>query len=108
MPEPGPGQVTIEVRAIGVNAIDVKAYSGLFGTDESKLPMKLGSEVSGVVTAVGEGAEGPAGAINVGDEVIGYPISGAYAAAVTVRGARCSRSRRRCRSSRPRVSLWSA
>ena len=85
VPEPGPGQVTIDVRAISVNAIDVKAYSGMFGTDESKLPMKLGSEVSGVVSAVGEDAEGPAGRISVGDEVIGYPISGAYAAAVTVR-----------------------
>src|ERR1700712_5000213 len=79
VPDPGPGQVTLDVRAIGVNAIDVKAYSGLLGTDESKLPMKLGSEVSGVVSAVGEDAEGPAGTISVGDEVIGYPISGAYA-----------------------------
>ena len=80
VPEPGPGQVTIDVRAIGVNAIDVKAYSGMFGTDESKLPMKLGSEVSGVVTRRRRGRRGTCGGpLTVGDEVIGYPISAAYA-----------------------------
>jgi NADPH:quinone reductase len=83
--EPTVGQVTIDVRAVGVNAIDVKAYSGMLGTDESKLPMKLGSEVSGVVSAVGPDATGPAGPIAVGDEVIGYPVSSAYASAVNAR-----------------------
>jgi NADPH:quinone reductase-like Zn-dependent oxidoreductase len=46
--------------------------------------MRLGAEVSGVVTAVGDGAEGPAGAVRVGDEVIGYPVGGGYAGALTV------------------------
>jgi NADPH:quinone reductase len=85
LPDPGPGQVRIDVRAASVNAIDVKAYSGMFGTDESKLPMKLGSEVSGVVGAVGPEATGPAGPISVGDEVIGYPVNTAYASAVLAR-----------------------
>jgi NADPH2:quinone reductase len=85
LPQPGPGEVRIDVRAIAVNAIDVKAYSGMFGTDESKLPMKLGSEVSGVVGGVGPDATGPAGPISVGDEVIGYPVSTAYASALNAR-----------------------
>ena len=85
LPPPGPGQVSIDVRAVSINAIDVKAYSGMFGTDESKLPMKLGSEVSGVVSAVGPDATGPAGPLAVGDEVIGYPVSTAYASALNAK-----------------------
>jgi len=85
VPEPGPGQVTVEVRAAGVNPFDHKVYSGAMGRDESALPRRLGSEVSGVVTAVGEGAVGPAGPLHVGDEVIGYPVSGGYAESITVK-----------------------
>jgi NADPH:quinone reductase-like Zn-dependent oxidoreductase len=76
---PGPGQVLIEVRAAGVNPIDYKLYSGAYGTDASKLPVRLGLEVSGVVRAVGDGAEGPGGPLHRGDEVIGYPVQGGYA-----------------------------
>jgi NADPH:quinone reductase len=85
--EPGPGQVRIAVRAAGVNPIDVKAYSGAFGTDASALPMHLGAEAAGVVTAVGPGASGAAGPVSVGDEVIAYRASGAYAADLIVPGA---------------------
>jgi NADPH:quinone reductase len=85
VPAPGPGEVTVEVRAAAVNPIDHKLASGAMGTDESRLPLRLGFEVAGVVTAVGrERAEGPAGPLAVGDEVIGYPVSGGYAEALTV------------------------
>lgn len=83
-PEPGPGEVRIAVRAAGVNPIDYKAYSGAFGTDPSSLPMRLGAEAAGVVTAVGPDAVGPAGPISVGDEVIVYRAGGAYAANLVV------------------------
>ncbi len=86
-PEPQAGEVTIQVRAAGVNPIDYKLYSGAFGSDESTLPMRLGLEAAGVVTAVGNGAEGPTGPISVGDEVIANPVSGAYAAELTVPGS---------------------
>jgi NADPH:quinone reductase-like Zn-dependent oxidoreductase len=85
-PEPGPGEVRLAVRAAGVNPIDVKAYSGAFGTDPDRLPMRLGAEAAGVVTAVGPGAAGPAGPVSVGDEVIAYRASGAYAAELVVPG----------------------
>ena len=85
VPEPGPGQVTVEVRAVGVNPYDVKLYSGAFGEDPAKLPLRLGSEAAGVVTAVGPDAAGPLGPIAVGDEVIVYPVPGAYASRLTVR-----------------------
>ena len=47
--EPGEGQVLVEVRAIGVNAWDVKSYSGTVGDDPDKLPILLGGECAGVV-----------------------------------------------------------
>jgi NADPH2:quinone reductase len=77
---PGPGEVRIEVRAAGVNPVDYKAYSGAFGTDPARLPIRLGAEAAGVVTAVGPDAAGPAGPVAVGDEVIAYRAPGAYAA----------------------------
>ncbi|MEA3184478.1 MAG: NADPH:quinone reductase, partial [Ilumatobacteraceae bacterium] len=80
---PGPGQIAVDVRAAGVNPVDAKLYSGLFGTD-APLPMRLGMEASGVVSAVGADAVGPRGPIVVGDEVIMYRINGAYADRVVV------------------------
>ncbi len=81
---PGPGEVLVTVRAAGVNPIDVKLYSGAFGSEPTQLPMRLGFEASGVVEAVGAGAQGPAGPVRVGDEVIAFRISGAYAERVLV------------------------
>jgi NADPH:quinone reductase-like Zn-dependent oxidoreductase len=54
------------------------------GSDQDRLPLPLGVEVAGVVTAVGDDATGPAGIVEIGDEVIGYPVKGGYAASVTV------------------------
>ncbi len=77
--EPGPGRVLLDVAAAGVNPIDVKVYSGNMGADSSSLPMRLGFEVAGVVRAVGPDAVGPAGPVQVGDEVIAYRVAGGYA-----------------------------
>jgi NADPH2:quinone reductase len=84
VPDPVAGQVRVEVRASGVNPIDHKLYGGGYGQDPARLPMRLGFEVAGVVTGVGGDAQGPAGAVRAGDEVIAYPIDGGYAEAVTV------------------------
>ncbi|MET9491996.1 NADP-dependent oxidoreductase [Nocardia sp. NPDC006630] len=86
VPEPGPGEVTVQVRAAGVNPFDYKIYSGAFGTDDSKLPLRIGLESSGVVTAVGPDALGPAGPITVGEEVI--VRGGGYVTELTVPAAR--------------------
>ncbi|MGN6612764.1 MAG: quinone oxidoreductase family protein [Angustibacter sp.] len=85
VPEPGPGQVLVEVRAAGTNPADVKMYSGEWGTDPAKLPMRLGFEASGVVSAVGPDAVGPGGPVSVGDEVVVFRTSGAYAEGLLVR-----------------------
>jgi NADPH2:quinone reductase len=84
VPPPRPGEVTIEVRAAGVNPIDYKLYSGVLSSSPDGLPMRLGLEVAGVITEVGPDAVGPAGPLSVGDEVIAYPTEGGYATAVTV------------------------
>ena len=83
-PEPGPAEVRIEVRAAGVNPVDVKSYSGAFGADPARLPIRPGAEAAGVVTAVGPDAAGPAGPVAVGDEVIAFRAPGAYAAELVV------------------------
>jgi NADPH:quinone reductase-like Zn-dependent oxidoreductase len=82
--EPGPAQVRLEVRAAGVNPVDYKGYSGLMGRNPGQLPMRLGLEAAGIVRAVGAGAEGPAGEISAGDEVVAFRIQGGYAAEVLV------------------------
>jgi NADPH:quinone reductase len=85
--EPGPGQARIAVRAAGVNPVDYKSYSGAFGADPARLPIRLGSEAAGVVTAAGPGAAGPAGPVAVGDDVIAYRAPGAYATDLVVPAA---------------------
>jgi NADPH2:quinone reductase len=84
VPAPEPGEVTIQVRAAGVNPIDYKLYGGVLGTSSANLPMRIGLEVAGVITEVGPDAVGPAGPLSVGDEVIAFPVEGGYATAVTV------------------------
>ncbi len=77
-PEPLAGELLVEVRAAGVNPVDWKIRSGAYGAaDPSDLPAVLGSEVAGVVRAVGQDVDGFA----VGDEVFGAtaPGSGGYA-----------------------------
>jgi NADPH2:quinone reductase len=59
-PEPGPGEVLIEVEAIGVNFSDVMAREGeYYGGPEP--PYVPGTEVAGTVAAVGEGVDRAAG-----------------------------------------------
>ena len=82
VPEPGPGEVVIAVKAAGVNLFDYKVISGMLGADPDRLPLPVGLEVAGVVTAVGPGAVGPAGPIAVGDEVVAHPVNGGYAETV--------------------------
>ena len=77
--EPAADEVVIDVRAIGVNPADVKAYSGVWGTDPAALPKRLGFEAAGVVSVAGISAVGQAGPVKVGDEVIAWRASGAYA-----------------------------
>jgi len=65
-PRPGAGQVLVEVHAAGVNPLDVRTRSGEFKLFlRQHMPLILGNDVAGVVTAVGPAVSRFA----VGDEV---------------------------------------
>ncbi|KJF19845.1 alcohol dehydrogenase [Rhodococcus sp. ACPA4] len=80
VPPPARGEVRVDVKAIGVNPFDYKLYSGAWGTDPSKLPIHLGGEAAGVVSAIGPDVT----TVAVGDEVIVSPGSGLYSEQVVV------------------------
>lgn len=74
-PHAGPGEVRVRVRAAGVNPIDFKIRRGWTqGFIDVTFPATPGLEVAGVVDEAGEGAE-----FAVGDEVVGWARTGAYA-----------------------------
>jgi len=50
--QPGPGEIRIRHKAVGLNFIDVYQRSGLYALP---MPLQLGMEASGVIEAVGEG-----------------------------------------------------
>jgi NADPH2:quinone reductase len=52
--EPGPGEIRIRHRAVGLNFIDVYHRTGLYPL---AMPATLGLEASGVVEAVGDGVQ---------------------------------------------------
>lgn len=73
VPQPGPEEILVEVRAAGVNPVDWKIRKGLLGRSPGRvLPAPMGREVSGVVQAVGAEAEG----FRVGDAVLGLVAPG--------------------------------
>ncbi len=78
---PGPGEVTIEVRAAGMNPADAKHVAAGKAED---FPRPIGYEVAGVVTAVGPDTEIGSGPVAVGDDVLAFRISGGWATALTV------------------------
>ncbi len=73
-PQPGEGELLIEVRAAGVNRPDVLQRKGLYPPPDgaSDLP---GLEVAGTVAALGPGAEG----FREGDAVMALLPGGGYA-----------------------------
>lgn len=64
VPEPGPDELRVRVRAAGVNPGDWRVRDGSYGTSG---PAVLGREVAGTVVALGPGVSGFA----IGDEVFG-------------------------------------
>jgi NADPH2:quinone reductase len=83
-PAPGPGEVAITVRAVGMNPSDYKALAGGSNPDPSRLPLHIGSEAAGIVAALGPDTELASGGGAVGDEILAYRAAGAYATALTV------------------------
>jgi NADPH2:quinone reductase len=61
------GQVLVQIKASGVNPLDIKIKGGQAGHAKAKLPAILGIDLAGIVTAVGEGVSN----FKPGDEVYG-------------------------------------
>lgn len=62
MPVPAPGEVRIQVAAVGVCGSDVHYYEhGRIGSQVVQYPTLLGHEPSGIIDAVGEGVDLPVG-----------------------------------------------
>lgn len=80
-PEPGPGEVRIDVEAAGVNFADVQQRRGLYpgGPEPPYVP---GLEAAGTVDAVGEGVDR-----EVGERVVAMVRGGGYAEYVTAPAA---------------------
>jgi NADPH:quinone reductase len=83
-PEPGPGELLVEVAAAGVNFIDTYQRSGLYPLP---LPTGLGSEGAGTVVGVGDGVTDR----QVGDRVAWASALGSYAEQVVVAADRTVR-----------------
>lgn len=81
-PEPRQGEVTIAVRAAGVNPADYKHVSA--PREGLELPVPIGYEVAGVIQAIGPDTEIASGGGAVGDAVVAFRIQGGYATEVTV------------------------
>jgi len=71
-PQPKAGEAVVKVDAAGLNYIDVYYRSGLY---KAELPMTLGMEAGGAVTAVGPNVT----EVKVGDKVAYTGVPGAYA-----------------------------
>ncbi|MGJ0118734.1 NADP-dependent oxidoreductase [Williamsia sp. MIQD14] len=80
VPHPGSGEVTIEVRAAGVNPADLKHTM----RDGAEFPLPVGYEIAGVVCAIGPDTEIGSGPVSPGDEVLAFRVRGGYATAITV------------------------
>jgi NADPH2:quinone reductase len=76
---PGPGQIAIDVKAAGVNFPDVLIIQNKYQF-KPELPFTPGSELSGVVRAIGDGVTNA----KVGDKVIAFIGQGAFAQQVLV------------------------
>ncbi len=60
-PEPGPGEVLVRVKVVGICGSDTHSYLyGEIGGTAIEQPLVLGHELSGVVETLGPGVAGPA------------------------------------------------
>lgn len=84
VPQPGPGEILIEVHAAGVNRPDIQQRRGAYPPPPGASPI-LGLEAAGTVAALGEGVEG----WTLGDPVSALCNGGGYAEYVAVPAPQC-------------------
>jgi NADPH:quinone reductase-like Zn-dependent oxidoreductase len=84
-PVAGPGEVVVDIHAASVNAADYKVRLGNGRYRLTQFPHILGRDFSGIVSAVGAGAD-----LKIGDAVFGVTdqgIEGAYAEKIAIKAA---------------------
>lgn len=74
VPEPGPGQIRVAIRACGLNFADLLMVKGTY-QDTPPAPFTLGMEVAGVIDATGAGV----GGLSPGDRVAVFAGHGGLA-----------------------------
>lgn len=91
-PQPGPGEVVIDVKAAGLCHSDVGFMEGAISSHLGQIPIILGHEVAGTISDIGEGVIGfapgdrvlPMGPAGFG---VGFDIDGGYAEKCLVKAA---------------------
>lgn len=81
-PMPGPGELKVRVKAVGVNFPDVLMMAGKYQV-QPPLPFSPGAELSGEVMETGKGAEG----FGAGDRILAMVGHGAMAEEICVPAA---------------------
>ncbi len=79
---PAAGEVTIRVRAAGMNPADYKHVAP--GAPGAEFPAAIGYEVAGEISAVGPGTRLASGPATIGQEVLAFRVQGGYAGELTV------------------------
>ncbi len=82
VPAPTRGEVTVRVRAAGVNPADYKHVAA--ARPGVPFPVPIGYEISGELTAIGPDTTIGSGVASVGDEVVAFRVQGGYATELTV------------------------
>lgn len=83
-PQPGRGEVLIDVHAAGVNFPDLLVVRGTYQI-LAPLPFSPGKEIAGIVAAVGEGVR----EFKVGDRVLAFIENGGYVEQIAAPGQLC-------------------
>jgi NADPH2:quinone reductase len=84
VPEPGPGEIRIRTKACAVNYPDALIINDLYQIKPER-PFSPGSDVAGIVDAVGPGVREP----QVGERVFGIKAYGAMAECVVLPAVNC-------------------
>ena len=83
-PVPGPGEIVVNIEAIGVNFLEIYQREGLYPLAR---PFTPGSEAAGTVRSLGTGVT----EVRVGDRVVSQAMRGAYASRAVVAADRAVR-----------------
>jgi NADPH2:quinone reductase len=83
-PKPAVGEVVLQVKACGVNFPDVLIIQDMYQFKPPR-PFAPGSEVAGIITALGEGA----GGFKIGDRVLASTGWGGMSEEIAVAATRC-------------------